>query len=141
MNVWLSEYRKHFRDRLTMKLFHGNSAQCSSFFRQGVTVNQKDLGTFLAGLDRNDPATARTVVLTAYSTWSGRCFGKVDNEDEDDEENDDTKMNDANAGQENEGELVIQQICMMTVIKKGLGYPTLERPHELMLNASSPLCP
>ncbi|KAK2758239.1 hypothetical protein FQN54_004084 [Arachnomyces sp. PD_36] len=35
----------------------------------------------LAGLDRDDPATARTVVLSAFPTWMRRTFVETKNED------------------------------------------------------------
>lgn len=48
-----------------------------------MTVENDELGEFLAKLDRNDPQTATTAILTAFPTWDKRTFvEKTDEEGE-----------------------------------------------------------
>lgn len=71
--TWLDELDAHFHGALHVLLFHGSSKHSGSVQKKAITVDTLDeLQRRLAELDPNDPATARTVVLSTYGTWSLR---------------------------------------------------------------------
>lgn len=80
LDVWESEARRFFDGKLTFRMYYRSKIQGSDPYRKDITVDENNLGPYLASLDRNDVETARTIILTSYSTWSGRTWQFINND-------------------------------------------------------------
>lgn len=78
IDVWYDDWNKFFNgpDRLVLKQFYGSEATITNPARKATLLGTrvKHLIEYLQGLDPTDPATARIVIVTAYSTWHKRTL-------------------------------------------------------------------
>jgi SNF2 family DNA or RNA helicase len=90
VDVWYDDWNRFFNgsDRLVFKQFYGSEAIITNPVRKATLLGTKlrDLKDYLAALDPSDPATARVVIVTAYSTWHRRTLMAEEASAEDDPE-------------------------------------------------------
>ena len=78
IDVWYDDWNRFFNGsgRLVFKQFYGSEAIITNPVRKGTLLGTKlkDLTKYLETLDQSDPATARVVIVSAYSTWHRRTL-------------------------------------------------------------------
>lgn len=80
LDTWISEAWVRYGTQLDLKLFYGSRLHTADWRKKDMVFdNNEELEKFLKGLDANDPATAKVVVISSYPTWTARVFydGKV----------------------------------------------------------------
>ncbi|WEW60075.1 hypothetical protein PRK78_005559 [Emydomyces testavorans] len=76
IDTWVDEITRHFNDELNLILFYGHIGPggTSDLMRKRYTKTQKQLFDILDTLDDSDKNTAKTVVLSSYTTWHRRLL-------------------------------------------------------------------
>jgi hypothetical protein len=86
LECWVSDFRIYFQFGLTLRIFYGQRVQEGDVIRKPLILETAELKPFLDGLDEKNPATERTVIITAHRTWvtrasAGNRSTEADNED------------------------------------------------------------
>ncbi|KAI9035035.1 uncharacterized protein KD926_004699 [Aspergillus affinis] len=105
---WAKEIIRRLGNALTLLIFYGRKATTVDVALKGLVVDTADdLQTRLAALRDDQITTARTVVLTAYSTWAIRTTEpevEDDHNDADGAENPDVRREDHDDDPDEDGE-------------------------------------
>lgn len=73
IDTWFDEWQLRFQDIFNVRLFHGSRKHTSNVRRANAIIDNIDeLRPWLEVLDRTDPNTARTIILSSYQTWAKR---------------------------------------------------------------------
>ncbi|KAL4982726.1 P-loop containing nucleoside triphosphate hydrolase protein [Aspergillus falconensis] len=70
--VWIRELRITWGGQLTFRIYYRSRAATTDLAIKALTLEPDELAPYVKGLDARDPATAKTLILTSYETWSIR---------------------------------------------------------------------